>query len=158
MQLKLICVGKAKGAFSELSREYEKRIGRYAKLSVHEVAEARYQGSPGENEIVQILQREAGAIRRELSGRWYVVALEPGGESLSSVQLADRLRSLALQGSSAVAFLIGGSLGLDKELSSGADMRLSLSAMTFPHQLARVVLLEQVYRALTLIRGEPYHK
>ena len=158
MQLKLICVGKAKGAFAELSREYERRIGRYAKFRVYEVAEAKYQGSPGENEIAQILQREAAAIRRELAGRWYFVALDPAGEPLSSVELAGRLNGLALQGTSAVAFVIGGSLGLDRELAREADMRLSLSAMTFPHQLARVVLLEQVYRALTLIRGEPYHK
>lgn len=158
MHLKLICVGKAKGAYLELSREYEKRIGRYARLSVREVAEAKYQGNPGQGEIAHILQREAETIQRELAGRWYTVALDAGGESLSSVELAERIDDLALNGVSAVAFMIGGSLGLADELKKGADFRLSLSAMTLPHQLARVVLLEQVYRAMTLIRGEPYHK
>lgn len=158
MQFKLICVGKAKGAYLELSREYEKRIGRYARLSVREVPEAKYQGSPNEAEIAQLLQREAAAIRRELAERWYTVALDARGESLSSEQLARRLDDLAVGGTSAIAFVMGGSLGLAEELKKGADMLLSLSAMTYPHQLARVVLLEQLYRAMTILRGEPYHK
>lgn len=158
MQLKVVCVGKAKGAYLELSREYEKRIGRYARLTVHEVAEAKYQGNPTEAEIAQLLRREAAEIRRELAGRWYRVALDAHGEALTSIQLARRLDALALEGASAIAFIVGGSLGLCEELKREADLLLSLSAMTLPHQLARVVLLEQLYRAMTILRGEPYHK
>lgn len=158
MQLKVVCVGKAKGAYGELSREYEKRLGRYARLSVREVPETRYQGSPGEADVAMILRREAAEIRRELAGRWYTVALDAHGHALSSEQLARRLGTLALEGTSAVAFVIGGSLGLCQELKREADLLLSLSAMTLPHQLARVVLLEQLYRAMTILKGEPYHK
>lgn len=158
MQLKLVCIGKAKGAYRELSQEYERRIGRYARLNVRELNEVKYHGSPGASEINQILEREAVAIRRELAGRWLVVALDASGASFSSPQLAEWIDSRAAQGSSQIAFLIGGSLGLDTRLKAEADMLLSLSAMTLPHQLARIVLLEQVYRALTIIRNEPYHK
>lgn len=158
MQLKLICIGKAKGPYRELSREYEKRIDRYARLVVRELSEVKYSGSPTPGEISQILQREATAIRRELTGRELVVALDAHGTSISSVELAEWIHSHAAEGRSQVAFVIGGSLGLDENLKRETDFTLSLSAMTLPHQLARVVLLEQLYRALTIIRNEPYHK
>lgn len=158
VQIKVVCVGRAKGAFKELSDEYEKRIRRYAGLELCEVEEAKYRGSPSDAEIEQLLKREALAIRRALEGRWRVVVLDAGGTAMDSVRFARRLEEFAVSGEGAVAFVIGGSLGLDGALKTGADIRLSLSAMTLPHQLARVVLLEQLYRAFAIMRGEPYHK
>ena len=158
MQLKLICVGKAKGALQELSREYEKRIRRYAGLEVCELEEAKYRGSPNEAEAKQLLKREAAAIWRALEGRRRIVVLDAAGESLTSLQFARHLEVCAVSGEGAIAFVIGGSLGLDPSIKEAADMLLSLSAMTLPHQLARVVLLEQLYRAFTILRREPYHK
>lgn len=158
MRIKLICVGKAKGALRELSLEYEKRIRRYAGLEVCEIEEVSYRGSPSEAEISRILAREAEAVRRALEGRWRAVALDAAGLSMSSLEFARRLERYAVGGDGAVAFVIGGSLGLDPQIKAEADFVLSLSAMTLPHQLARVVLLEQIYRAFTLLRGEPYHK
>jgi len=158
VQLKLICIGKAKGPYRELSREYEKRISRYGRLVVRELSEVKYAGSPTPGEIIQILQREAAAIRRELTGRELVVALDAQGTSFSSVELAEWIQRQAAEGRAQMTFVIGGSLGLDDNLKREADLTLSLSAMTFPHQLARIVLLEQLYRALTITRNEPYHK
>lgn len=158
MRFKLICVGKAAGPFRLLSAEYEERIRRYARLEVAEVEEAKYRGQPPAAEIARILEREAEGILSELRGRWYPVLLAQSGRAMTSEELAAFLEERALRGEGDVAFIVGGSLGAASSLFAAARLVLSLSAMTLPHQLARVVLLEQLYRALTIQKGEPYHK
>lgn len=158
MRFKVICVGKAAGPFRLLSAEYEGRIRRYARLEVVEVEEARYRGEPSAAEVARIQEREAEGIRAELRGRWYPVLLAQEGKAFTSEQFAAFLEERALRGEGDVAFVVGGSLGAAPALFDAARLVLSLSAMTLPHQLARVVLLEQLYRALTIRRGEPYHK
>lgn len=158
MRLKVICVGKAGGAFALLSSEYEQRIRRYAQLDVVELPEAKYRGLPPPAEVARLLEREAEGIRSALRGRWYPVLLAAQGRPLTSEEFAGFLEERSLRGEGAVAFVVGGSLGLAPSLFASARFILSLSTMTLPHQLARVVLLEQIYRALTIQRGEPYHK
>lgn len=158
MRLKVICVGKASGPFRQLSVEYEQRIRRYAQLDVVEVEEAKYRGLPPAAEIARLQEKEAEGIRSELRSRWYTVLLDVAGSSLTSEGLARFLEERAVRSEGDVAFVVGGSLGLSPSLSASARFSLSLSAMTLPHPLARVVLMEQLYRALTIHRGEPYHK
>lgn len=158
MRFKLVCVGKPKGPFADLSRVYERRIKHYARFDFVEIAEASYKGRPKPAEIERILGKEAQGIQRALNGKEYVIALDVGGEQTTSEEFAARLERLVEGRRSEIAFVIGGSLGLHSSIKAMADSLLSLGTMTFPHQLARVVLLEQLYRAMTLRNNEAYHK
>jgi 23S rRNA (pseudouridine1915-N3)-methyltransferase len=156
MQIAVIAVGRCRKAYiREGVEDYANRIGHYASLDQIEVAEER--GSRGV-ESADVVRREGERILRATPKGAFRVALDLGGKATGSEGLANRMSGLGLSGTSRVAFWIGGAFGLDQEVIRAADWRLSLSAMTFPHEMARLILLEQVYRAFSIIRGESYHK
>ena len=154
----VLCVGKLKEKFyADAAAEYIKRLGRYCKIEVTELPESRLPEDPSPAEIRKALSAEGNAIRQKLDGG-AVVAMCIEGQTCSSEALSRKLASFALEGKSKVTFLIGGSFGLDESLKKQADWRLSMSPMTFPHHLARVMLLEQIYRACQIAEGTRYHK
>ena len=154
----ILCVGKLKEKFYiDAAAEYVKRLQRYCKLDVVELPEYRLPEDPSPAEIKRALAAEANAIRQKLEGG-AVVAMCIEGQTCSSEALSKKLAAFALEGKSKVTFLIGGSFGLDETLKKQADWRLSMSPMTFPHHLARVMLLEQIYRACQIAEGTRYHK
>ena len=154
MQLALLTVGKCKQApMQAAARDYADRLKHYVSLQQIEVREER-----GAAARAQVLEKEGQRLLQALPERTLVVALDPAGKTCTSKALAKRLSNLALSGQSRLAFLIGGAFGLSSDVLNRADWRLSLSPLTFPHELARVILLEQLYRAYTIIRGENYHK
>ena len=138
--------------------EYLKRLGPYAKVEVIEVADEKAPENLSEVEMEQVKDKEGERILAKISDDTYVIILAIQGKMLSSEELAREIDQLATYGKSKIAFVIGGSLGLSKAVEKRADYALSFSKMTFPHQLMRLVLVEQVYRAFRIIRGEPYHK
>ena len=159
MKITIICVGKIKEKFyRDAIDEYAKRLSRYCKLSIIEVVDEKTPDGCSEAIEEQIKAKEGERILNALKGDEYVVSLAIEGKKLDSVALANKMNNLGIQGNSHIAFIIGGSLGLDKRVTSKSDMLLSFSDMTFPHQLMRVILLEQVYRGFRIIHGEPYHK
>lgn len=154
-----VFVGKMKEKhFAAAFDEYLKRIGGYTKCEVREIAEQRLGERPSEREISAALAREAQEIERAVPKGAYLAALCVEGEPASSEELAMRLKKLDERGTGKICFLVGGSFGLDEALKRRADWRLSMSKMTFPHHLARVMLAEQVYRAFTINAGARYHK
>lgn len=151
LSIRLICVGKLKEKFYlEACREYEKRLGTLCRLEILQLDEEP--DRPG------ALAKEAEKIRAAIPPGSYVTAMCIEGETMSSEGLADRLRRLQNSGVSRLCILIGSSRGLDEGLKGEADLRLSMSPMTFPHHLARVMVLEQVYRGLSILAGSKYHK
>ena len=157
--VRLICVGKLGERFwKDAAAEYEKRLSGYCRLEVIELPEQRLPDRPSEGQIETAWRREAELIRSKIPQNAAVIALCIEGRELSSRQLADKLEELSLNGTSKVVLLIGGSYGLDAALKRQAWMRLSMSPMTFPHHLARIMVLEQVYRALNIQAGGKYHK
>ena len=158
-KITVLCVGKLKERFyQEAAAEYVKRLGRHCKLDVVELPESRLPEDPSPGEIQRALAAEAAAIREKLPRGGAVIALCIEGKPCSSVELSRRMQELAVSGKSQLTFLIGGSVGLSEELKRRADWRLSMSPMTFPHHLARVMLLEQIYRAFQIQQGTKYHK
>ena len=158
-KVSILCVGKLKEKFyMEAVAEYTKRLSRFCKPEIIELPESRLQENPSQAEIDQALAQEAALIRGKLPKGAAVIAMCIEGKELSSPALAEKFQELALGGASHLCFLIGGSVGLSKELKQEADLRLSMSPMTFPHHLARVMLLEQIYRAYQIIAGTKYHK
>ena len=158
-KITILCVGKLKERFyQEAAAEYVKRLGRHCKLDVVELPESRLPEDPSPGEIQRALAAEAAAIREKLPRGGAVIALCIEGKPCSSVELSRRMQELAVSGKSQLTFLIGGSVGLAEDLKRQADWRLSMSPMTFPHHLARVMVLEQVYRALNIAAGGKYHK
>ena len=157
-RITVLCVGKLKEKFyADAAAEYCKRLSRYCKIEVTELPEMRLPEDPSPAEIKRALAAEANAIRQKLEGG-AVVAMCIEGQTCSSEALSKKLAAFALEGKSKVTFLIGGSFGLDETLKKQADWRLSMSPMTFPHHLARVMLLEQIYRACQIAEGTRYHK
>ena len=155
----ILCVGKLKEKFYiDAAAEYVKRLQRSCKLDVVELPEYRLPEDPSPAEIQKALQAEGAAIRERLPKGGAVVALCIEGKPCSSEELSRRLTDFGVQGKTQITFLIGGSVGLDEELKRQADWRLSMSPMTFPHHLARVMLLEQLYRAFSINHGGKYHK
>lgn len=155
----VLCVGKLKEKFyADACAEYQKRLTRHCKLDLLELPEQRLPENPSEAEIEAALSKEADAIEEKLPRGGAVVALCVEGRTMSSDQLADTLSRYAAQGVSQVTFLIGGSFGLHERVKLLAELRLSMSPMTFPHHLARVMLLEQIYRAYQIQGGTRYHK
>ena len=155
----VLCVGKLKEKFyADACAEYQKRLTRHCKLDLIELPEQRLPENPSEAEIEAALSKEADAILEKLPRGGTVVALCVEGKTMSSEQLADTLSRYAAQGVSQVTFLIGGSFGLHERVKARAELRLSMSPMTFPHHLARVMLLEQIYRAYQIQGGTRYHK
>ena len=157
-KVSILCVGKLKEKFyRDAVEEYSKRLQRFCKLEITELPETRLPEDPSPAEIKRALAAEANAIRQKLEGG-AVVAMCIEGQTCSSEALSKKLAAFALEGKSKVTFLIGGSFGLDETLKKQADWRLSMSPMTFPHHLARVMLLEQIYRACQIAEGTRYHK
>ena len=155
----VLCVGKLKEKFyTDAAAEYVKRLQRYCKLDVVELPEYRLPEEPSPAEIQKALQTEGAAIRERLPRGGAVVALCIEGKPCSSEELSRRLTELGVQGKTQITFLIGGSVGLDESLKQQADWRLSMSPMTFPHHMARIMLLEQIYRAYQIAGGAKYHK
>ncbi len=159
MNIFVISVGKLKEKYwVDAVKEYARRLGAYCRLELIEVKEVRLPDRAGEAEETAVKQAEGEEILRRIKDNMYVVTLEIGGKALSSEQLAEKIDRLAVDGISSIAFVIGGSLGLSEAVSSRADFKLSFSKMTFPHQMMRVILLEQIYRSFKIIRNETYHK
>lgn len=159
MNITVICVGKLKESYwRDAISEYSKRLSKYCTLQINELKEERLPDNPSPAEEETVKEAEGKNILKSIRSGSYAVALDVKGKALTSEGLAERLSSLALEGKSDVVFIIGGSLGLSQEVLSRADLRLSFSAMTFPHQMMRVILLEQVYRAFKINRNEVYHK
>lgn len=159
MQIQILAVGKIKEKYLTMGiNEYTKRLGPFARVDIQEVKDEKTQdgASPAEEEI--ILAKETARLEALLKPGTYIIALDIQGQSLSSQEFAARLDTLATAGKSHITFLIGGSLGLSSKLANRANLRLTFSAMTFPHQLFRLILLEQIYRAFKINRNEPYHK
>jgi len=159
MNITVISVGKIKEKYLiNAIHEYSKRLSRYCKLDLVEVPDEKAPENLSDKEMEQIKAIEGVYILKNIKDGMYVIALDIQGKMLSSDEFADRLMRLGVQGNSSIAFIIGGSLGLSDKVLKRADYRLSFSAMTFPHQLMKVILLEQVYRAFRIMKGEPYHK
>ena len=159
MQIDIIAVGKVKEAYlRDAIAEYSKRMGRYCRLTVIEVADEKTPDHASEGVERQIRAKEGERIARHLRDGAYVIALAIDGVQLSSEGLAARIDELGVRGVSHIQLVIGGSIGLDDAMLRRADFKLSFSKMTFPHQLMRVILLEQLYRAYKINAGEPYHK
>lgn len=159
MRITLITVGKIKEKYlRDAIAEYSKRLSRYCKLEIIEVADEKTPDQASEAAEENIRNKEGERILKHIRDDMYVITLEIGGKMLSSEEFADKINSLGVQGKSSIAFVIGGSIGLGKEVLRRSDYALSFSKMTFPHQLMRVILLEQVYRGYRIINGEPYHK
>lgn len=159
MKITIITVGKIKEKYlKDAIAEYSKRLSRYCKLEILEVADEKT--PDGASEIVEenIREKEGERIFKLIKEDAYVITLEISGKMLTSEELADRIETLGIQGKSHLVFVIGGSIGLGKEVLRRSDYALSFSKMTFPHQLMRVILLEQIYRSYRIINGEPYHK
>nr|WP_206701385.1 23S rRNA (pseudouridine(1915)-N(3))-methyltransferase RlmH [Cytobacillus firmus] len=138
--------------------EYLKRLSAYAKMDIIEVPDEKAPEELSETEMIQVKQKEGERILAKIHPDAHVIALAIEGKMKSSEELADTLDKLATYGKSKIAFVIGGSLGLSQEVLQRADEKLSFSKMTFPHQLMKLILLEQIYRAFRINRGEPYHK
>jgi 23S rRNA (pseudouridine1915-N3)-methyltransferase len=159
MNISVITVGKIKEKYlRDAIDEYSKRLGRYCKLDIIEVSDEKTPDNASEKEELQIKDKEGEAILKHIKDNMFLVALAIEGKQLASEELADLIKDLGVKGESNIAFVIGGSLGLSKAVLSRANYKLSFSKMTFPHQLMRVILLEQVYRGYRIINGEPYHK
>lgn len=159
LQIRLICVGKLKEKFYiEASKEYLNRLSGYCKIDVEEIAEARLSERPSEAEIAAALKTEAAAIEARLLKGAAVIALCIEGTQTDSAGLADRLARYGSEGISRLCFVIGGSYGLHPAVKEKAGFCLSMSSMTFPHHLARVMLLEQLYRSFKINEGGKYHK
>ncbi|WP_404456667.1 23S rRNA (pseudouridine(1915)-N(3))-methyltransferase RlmH [Oceanobacillus kapialis] len=159
MKITLVSVGKLKEKYLKQGiQEYMKRLSAYAKVDIAEVADEKAPENMSEAEMLEVKRKEGERILSHISQDTYVITLEINGKMLSSEQLAAKMDELATYGKSKIAFVIGGSLGISDEVQKRSDLALSFSKMTFPHQVMRLVLLEQVYRVFRINRGEPYHK
>lgn len=163
MKITILCIGKIKEKFyRDAIAEYEKRLSRYCKLEIVEAADEKTPEGASEAVELQIKEKEGERMLARLEKYQregaYVCALAIDGKQLDSVELSEKIEQLGTHGTSHIIFLIGGSLGMSESLLKRADLKLSFSKMTFPHQLMRVILLEQVYRAYRIMNGEPYHK
>lgn len=159
MKITVIAVGKIKEKYyRDAVAEYAKRLARYCRLEIVEVEDEKTPDGAGGAMEEQIKEKEAERILRHVKPEAYVMTLEIQGRKMDSAGFAESVEELATYGKSHIQFIIGGSLGLHKSVSAHADGKVSFSDMTFPHQLMRVILLEQIYRAYRIINGEPYHK
>lgn len=159
MRITIITVGKIKEKYwKDAIAEYTKRLNRYCKLDIIEVADEKTPEQASEALEDMIRSREGERILRFLKDDMYVITLEINGKMVNSEELAHKIEDLGIRGKSHIAFVIGGSIGLGNEVLGKSDFSLSFSELTFPHQLMRVLLLEQIYRSYKIISGEPYHK
>lgn len=159
MNINIIAIGKLKEKYwVDAVKEYSKRLGSYCTLNITELKESPLRANPSPADEEAVKKAEGADILSRIKSSDYVITLEIKGKGLSSEQLASKIDDLGINGKSSIVFVIGGSLGLSAEVSHRADFKLSFSSMTFPHQMMRVILLEQIYRSFKIIRHEAYHK
>ncbi|MFY8331548.1 23S rRNA (pseudouridine(1915)-N(3))-methyltransferase RlmH [Vagococcus carniphilus] len=159
MKIKIIAVGKLKEKYLKQGiAEYEKRLGKYCKFEIIEVPDEKAPENLSELEIIQVKEKEGQKILAKISDNDYVFALAIQGKEITSEGFANQIDQLSTRGTSSFAFVIGGSLGLSDEVMKRSDAQISFGRLTYPHQLMRLILTEQVYRAFRIIKGEPYHK
>lgn len=159
LKIKIIAVGKIKEKFyTDACNEYIKRLGAFCSVSVTEIQEYKCADNPSESEILTVIKKEGEKILAAIPDGAYVMPMCIEGKELSSTKLADKIEQVSVDGSSTICFVIGGSFGLDDSVKKRGNFNLSMSPMTFPHMLARVMLLEQIYRALSINKGTKYHK
>ena len=159
MKITLITVGKIKEKYlKDAIAEYSKRLSRYCKLEIVEVADEKTPDNASDTVEDAIRDKEGERILKYIKEDAYVITLEIAGKMLTSEEMAGKIDKLGVQGTSHIIFIIGGSIGLGREILKRSDYALSFSKMTFPHQLMRVILLEQIYRSYRIINHEPYHK
>lgn len=159
MQIQIVSVGKVKEKYIKLGiAEFEKRLRPYCKLTMDEVSDEQAPEQLSDKELYQVKQKEGERILNKIKPNQYVVVLDIQGDNWSSEQLASEMEKLSIHGRSQVSFVIGGSNGLSDDVLNRADQKLSFSKMTFPHQLMKLILMEQVYRAFKIQKNEPYHK
>lgn len=159
MKITVITVGKIKEKYlRDAIAEYSKRLSKYCKLEILEVADEKTPENASETMEEGIRQKEGERILKHIKEDAYVITLEIGGKMLDSVEFSRKIETLGIQGKSHICFVIGGSIGLSQEVLKRSDYGLSFSKMTFPHQLMRVILLEQIYRSYRIMSNEPYHK
>ena len=159
MRISIICVGKIKEKYLKLGiDEFTKRLSKYCKLEIIELDDEKAPENLSDKEMLMIKEKEGKKILSKIKDNAHVIALAIDGKNLSSEELAHNINNLGVRGISHIVFVIGGSLGLSDEVLKRANYKLSFSKMTFPHQLMRLILLEQVYRAYRINSGEPYHK
>lgn len=159
MHIQIISVGKIKEKYLKLGiQEFEKRLKPYTKLSMIELADEQAPEHLSAKEVEQVKDKEGARILQKIKDNAYVIALDLNGVQWSSEQLSKELELLSIHGKSHIQFIIGGSNGLSEDVLKRANKKLSFSPMTFPHQLMKLILMEQVYRAFKIMRNEPYHK
>lgn len=159
MKITVITVGRLKEKYlKEAVLEYSKRLGKYCRLEIIEVADEKTAEGMSKAEEDIILEKESARILKYIKEDSYIITLEINGTQLSSEQLANKINIIGINGISHIIFIIGGSIGIGEAVLKKSDYSLSFSKMTFPHQLMRVILLEQIYRSYRIIYGEPYHK
>jgi len=159
MNIRIVVVGKIKEKFiQEGIKEYSKRLSRYVKLEILEVDDEKAPENLSEKEMEIVKNKEGERILSKIPSNTYIISLAIDGKNLSSEEFSKKIDDLALEGISDITFIIGGSLGISEEVLGRGDFKLSFSCMTFPHQLMRLILLEQIYRAFKISKGEPYHK
>lgn len=159
MRISIVCVGKIKEKYLKLGiDEFSKRLSKYCKLEVIELDDEKAPENLSDKEMIMIKDKEGKKILSKIKDNSYVISLAIDGKNLSSEELAETINNLGIRGTSHIVFVIGGSLGLSDEVLKRSNYKLSFSKMTFPHQLMRLILLEQVYRAYRINNGEPYHK
>ena len=159
LNIKLICVGRLRERFYiDAFDEYARRLSAYCKFECVELNEVKLGDKPSDKEIENALVRERADIEKAIPKDAYVIAMCVGAKQLKSEELAQKINSLAISGRGKICFIIGGSFGMAESVKKRADMRLGMSAMTFPHHLARVMLTEQIYRSFKIIEGSRYHK
>lgn len=159
MKISILTVGKIKEKYlRDAIAEYSKRLSRYCKLEIIEVADEKTPDNASETVEDSIRGKEGERLLKYIKDDAFVITLEIAGEQLTSEKFAEKINNLGIWGTSHIQFVIGGSIGLGKEILKRSDYALSFSKMTFPHQLMRVILLEQIYRSYRIISGEPYHK
>jgi len=157
MNVNLIVMGKLKEEYLRSAcNEYIKRLSRYCNFEIHELDECRLSDNPSPKEIESALSKEADAIKKYAKG--YIIPMCIEGRQLTSKELSEKIENIGINGQSSITFIIGSSFGLSDNIKAMADFKLSMSKMTFPHQLARVMLLEQIYRAFSISEGSKYHK
>lgn len=159
MEIKVICIGKLKEKYwQDAVSEYQKRIGRFCNISIEELKETKLPANASAADEAEVMRDEGERILQKASSCDLIIALTPEGKSIDSPELSRMISDSFSEGKRTIGFLIGGSLGLSDEVKVRADEMLSMSKMTFPHQLARVMIVEQIYRAFKISRGETYHK
>lgn len=159
MNINIIAVGKIKEKFiKQAIDEFSKRLSRYGKLKIKELADEKAPQNLSEKDMEKVKNKEGERVLAKIPKNSFVISLEIEGKQLSSEGFAEKLESLMVNGKHDITFVIGGSLGLSDEVKSVSDFKLSFSNMTFPHQIMRLILLEQIYRSFRIMRNEPYHK